>query len=248
VPDPKGKDVARVLLVDPDRGIRAAAESALTIRGFQVDAYPDPLRALEALRQQNYDAALVDARMPRMDGLELAMQIRDLPGLARLPVLIFDERPSPQSREAAQSLGAVGYVAKPSRWTELAEGLLDLLDGWSQRRYERYAARLRVQLADHPRAAPDLTYQVGRGGMGIQTRRDVIPGARERYRITMPGTFGSVNVEGTVVHRLAEQGHVSLRLGVRFLRFPDRDEARWIRLIDTLALRAMREGSGPEGG
>lgn len=237
------KNSPRILLVDDDRGVRAAAESALAIRGFHVDAYPDPLRALEALRQQTYDAVLADARMPRMDGLELAMQVRDLPGLARLPVLIFDERPSPASREAAQSLGAVGYVAKPSRWTELAEGLLDLLEGWSQRRYGRYPARLKVEVGDRSASDLDLTYQVGRGGVGLQTRRDVIPGAKERYRIALPGSAGTVNVDVEVVHRLAESGQVTLRLGVRFLRFPDRDEPRWIRLIESLAQRAAREGS-----
>jgi CheY-like chemotaxis protein len=230
----------RILLVDDDRVVRAAAESALALRGFLVDPHPDPLRALEALRNQTYDAVLADARMPRMDGLELAVQIRDLPGLAKLPILIFDERPSPGSKEAAQSLGAVGYVATPSRWTDLAESLLDLLDGWSQRRFERYAVRLKVEVGAG--AIPDLTYQVGRGGMGLKTRRDAMPGTVERYVITLPRGQGTLQVEGTVVHRLAEAGQVTLKLGIRFTRFPDRDEPRWIRLIDLLARQGAEEG------
>jgi CheY-like chemotaxis protein len=240
--DTPTKGEPRILLVDDDRGVRAAAESALALRGFLVDPQPDPLRALDALRKQTYDAVLADARMPRMDGLELAVQIRDLPGLAKLPILIFDERPSPDSKEAAQSLGAVGYVATPSRWTDLAESLLDLLDGWSQRRFERYAVRLKVEVGEGAGAAPDLTYQVGRGGMGVKTRRDAMPGTVERYTITLPRGQGTLQAEGTVVHRLAEPGQVTLKLGIRFTRFPDRDEPRWIRLIDLLARRGAQKG------
>ncbi len=227
----------RILFVDDDRAIRAAAESALTLQGFRVDVRPDPLRGLEALRAGTYDAVLIDAQMPRMDGLELAIHIRELPGMAKIPMLLLDDRMRSGYRDAARTVGAAGYMVKPARWSELAERLVEFLLGWTERRFDRFPIRLRVDVEGQRTTTPDLTYQVGRGGMGLRTRRDVSLGVPERYRITLPDRSGVIRVDGTPTHRLSEPGQLSVRVGVRFLRFADDDEAHWIQFAERLARR-----------
>ncbi len=227
----------RILFVDDDRAIREAAESALTRQGFRVDVRPDPLRGLEALRAGTYDAVLIDTQMPRMDGLELAIHIRELPGMAKIPMLLLDDRMRSGYRDAARTVGAAGYVVKPARWSELAERLVEFLLGWTERRFDRFPIRLRVEVEGQRTTTSDLTYQVGRGGMGLRTRREVSLGVLERYRITLPDRSGVIRVEGAPAYRLSEPGQLSVRVGVRFLRFTDDDEARWIQFAERLARR-----------
>ncbi len=235
LPEP---DSRRILVVDDERDVRAAVQAALTVRGFRVEAYPDPLGGIEALRRGTYDAVMVDARMPRMDGLELTATILDLPGIAALPILLLDDRPTSTNRSIAQTVGAAGYLAKPSDWGELAESLLDLLDGWARRRFERFPLRLKVEMESNPALATTLTDTVGLGGVQIHARRDVQPARTDRYRITLPGSLGTLRVDGVLVYRAEEPGKTRLRLGIRFLGFPDKDEPRWIDMISRLARRA----------
>jgi CheY-like chemotaxis protein len=227
-------------VVDNDRAVRLAAESALEMRGFEVDSVPDPQQGLKALRRRTYDLAVANARLPRMDGLELTATILEMPGIARFPVVLLDERLNPKTAEVARSVGAAAYLRKPTGWMALAETLLDLATGWGRRRFERFPLQLKVEAEGTRGPARDLTDQVGRAGIQICTSRDVPVEARERYRITLPGTLGMICVDGCVVYRWGEPGRARLRAGVRFLQFPDKDEPRWIALIENLA----RRGSG----
>jgi CheY-like chemotaxis protein len=235
VPEPESR---RILVVDDERAVRLAVEDALTVRGFRVESCPDPLGGLEALRRETYDAVMIDARMPRMDGLELTATILDLPGIAALPILLLDDRPTATNRSIAQTVGAAGYLAKPAHWEDVAESLLDLLDGWGRRRFERFPLRLKVEIEGHPGLGPTLTDTVGLGGVQVQARRDVLPARTNRYRITLPGSLGAIRVDASLVYRVEEPGQTRVRLGIRFLDFPDKDEPRWIDLISRVARRA----------
>jgi hypothetical protein len=126
---------------------------------------------------------------------------------------------------------------KPARWSELAERLVEFLLGWTERRFDRFPVRLKVEAVGERTSTPDLTYQLGRGGMGLRTRRDISLGVPERYRITLPERAGTIRVDGMPTYRLSEPGQVSLRVGVRFLGFPDQDESRWVGFIERLARR-----------
>jgi CheY-like chemotaxis protein len=181
---------------------------------------------------------MVDARMPRMDGLELTATILELPGIAALPILLVDDRPTATNRSIAQTVGAAGYLAKPSDWEDLAESLLDLLDGWARRRFERFPLRLKVEIEGHPSPGPTLTDTVGLGGVQLQARRDVMPAGTNRYCITLPGSLGRIRVDAALVYRVEEPGQTRVRLGIRFLGFPDKDEPRWIQLVSRIARRA----------
>ena len=76
----------------------------------------------------------------------------------------------------------------------------------------------------------------------MRTRRDVLPGATERYRIHVPAPLEPVDVDGDVIARATLPGYASVLAGIRFRRFLDEGEARWIRVIEALARQTESDG------
>jgi CheY-like chemotaxis protein len=222
------------LVVMADRAERALAETALRGRGLSVKATGSPQRALAALHERTFAAAILDTHLPRTDGLELALRLSEVPGIESLPVLLIDDRPSERIRGLATSAGAAGYLIRPVSWDTIAETVLDLVSHWSKRRYERFGARLGVAVETAGTERADVAEQVGRGGMLLRSRRELEPGALERYAIWLP-SHGPVRVEGEVVYREESPGSALLRAGIRFVRFLNQSEARWIEAVRALA-------------
>ena len=236
------RSIPPALLVLADPAELALAESELRERGIRVEATRDPRRALEALRTQSFAAALIDARLSRTDGVELGMRLGDAQGVDTLPVLILDDRPSDRVREAARAAGAAAYVVRPIAWSRMADTLLDLVDHWSKRRFKRFESRLGVVVESDPATPAEVAQEVSRGGMRLCSRREVAPGALERYRIRLPPPHAPVLVEGEVVWRQAEPGSALVQAGIRFCQFLDESEGRWIELMASFGSRAAPTG------
>jgi chemosensory pili system protein ChpA (sensor histidine kinase/response regulator) len=81
--------------------------------GFRVVTANDGLDALEKLAQEKPDVVLSDIEMPRMDGFDLARNIRADANLADLPIIMITSRIAEKHREHAMSLGVNNYLGKP---------------------------------------------------------------------------------------------------------------------------------------
>jgi CheY-like chemotaxis protein len=240
-----GKRSRRVMLISSSPTELVELATLLAMRNVEVESFRDSSRALAAFRERSFELCVVEARLGREDGLELAADLRRQPGVERLPVVVVDERDSVTNRQAAREAGAELYLAKPVLWEEVESTLLDLLDHASQRRFRRFAARMAVRTAASAGAWDELTELVARGGICLRTRRDILPGAVERYRIHLPAPFEPIDVDGDVISRANLPGYASVLAGIRFRRFLNDGETRWIRLIEDLARRAGR--SAPSG-
>jgi chemosensory pili system protein ChpA (sensor histidine kinase/response regulator) len=86
----------------------------------------DGMDALAQLRLHLPAAVLLDIEMPRMDGFELLIALRDDPRWRDLPVAMITSRTAERHREHAMKLGATAYLGKPF----VEEELLDLLTQW----------------------------------------------------------------------------------------------------------------------
>ena len=73
-----------IALVDDDRNILASVSILLETEGFQTRAYPDGVAALEGIETDPPDLAILDIKMPRMDGMELLRRLRQKTNLPRL--------------------------------------------------------------------------------------------------------------------------------------------------------------------
>ena len=114
----------RILLVDDEAPARARladllADLAAELPNRVVGAAGDGIEALEVLNGVDADIALVDIRMPRMDGIELARHLASLP---RSPAVIFVTAYDQYAVKAFE-LSAIDYLLKPVKVARLAEAL-----------------------------------------------------------------------------------------------------------------------------
>ncbi len=99
-----------IALVDDDRNILTSVSIALQSEGFATRVYPDGASALKALQDNPPDLAILDIKMPQMDGLEL---LRELRKSSDLPVIFLTSKDEESDEALGLSLGADDYIAKP---------------------------------------------------------------------------------------------------------------------------------------
>jgi len=115
----------RLLLVEDDVMVASGIKLGLSGAGYAVDWVGSAERAEEVLRNERFDAAVIDIGLPSTDGLELTRHLRQQ-GLA-LPILILTARDALQDRVQGLDLGADDYMIKPFELPELLARLRALL-------------------------------------------------------------------------------------------------------------------------
>lgn len=118
-----------VLVVDDSITIRRVTQRFLERHGIDVVTARDGLDAIALLTDRRPDIALVDIEMPRMDGFELSMWIRNNDQLQQLPIAMITSRTGEKHRQRAQAIGVNAYLAKPYQEKELLETLYRLIPG-----------------------------------------------------------------------------------------------------------------------
>jgi len=137
--------VTRVLLVDDEAPIRLLCRANLEYDGMQVMEAANGVAGLETARREVPDLILLGVMMPRLDGWEVAEQLRDDPRTSEIPIVFLTARSRLQDRTRGIDLGAVDYITNPFNPLELAPRLEALLA--RIRRGERDAMR-RAKLAE----------------------------------------------------------------------------------------------------
>lgn len=102
---------ASIALVDDDRNILTSVSIALQAEGFTVRIYSDSEAALKALIDNPPDLAVLDIKMPRMDGMELLRRLREK--LPQLPVIFLTSKDDELDEALGLALGADDYITKP---------------------------------------------------------------------------------------------------------------------------------------
>ncbi|MDB5957544.1 Hpt domain-containing protein [Ramlibacter sp.] len=111
--------VPLVLVVDDSITVRRVTQRLLTREGYRVALAADGLQALERLADELPTVVLSDIEMPRMDGFDLARNIRGDVRLAHLPIVMITSRIAEKHREHAKELGVNHYLGKPYSEEEL---------------------------------------------------------------------------------------------------------------------------------
>ncbi|MEO0162762.1 MAG: response regulator, partial [candidate division WOR-3 bacterium] len=101
----------RILIVDDEEIVRTALTEWLENLGYEAKAVEDGFKALEAVENAEWDAALVDLKMPKMDGIETLRRVHKLN--PDLPVIIITAHGTVDSAVIAMKEGAADYVMKP---------------------------------------------------------------------------------------------------------------------------------------
>ena len=100
----------KILLVDDDPDLLAVTGFALQQAGFLVVKAGDGVAALDAFQREQPDLAVLDINMPRMNGFELAKNLRER---SRIPLLMLTARGEEEDVVRALGLGADDYLTKP---------------------------------------------------------------------------------------------------------------------------------------
>ena len=116
--------MATIALVDDDRNILASVSMALEAEGFEVRTYSDGATALTALSQNAPDLAVLDIKMPRMDGMEVLRRLRQK---SDLPVIFLTSKDEEIDELIGLRMGADDYVRKPFSQRLLVERIRAVL-------------------------------------------------------------------------------------------------------------------------
>lgn len=117
--EPAAPQVPLVLVVDDSITVRRVTQRLLQREGYRVALAADGLQALERLQEERPALVLSDIEMPRMDGFDLARNIRADASLADLPIIMITSRIAEKHREHAKQLGVNHYLGKPYSEEEL---------------------------------------------------------------------------------------------------------------------------------
>ncbi len=99
-----------IALVDDDRNILTSVSMVLETEGFSVKTYRDGAEALRGMTAEPPDLAVLDIKMPRMDGIELLQRLREK---SALPVIFLTSKDDEVDELLGLRMGADDYIKKP---------------------------------------------------------------------------------------------------------------------------------------
>jgi DNA-binding NtrC family response regulator len=188
----------RVLIAEDEEHLGTILEQFLASRGFQVTVTRDGRAALDALRGDPFDVALLDIVMPELDGLEVLRHVREDPSPPE--VIIITGNGTIETAITAIRLGAYDYLSKPYRMAEI-----DVLvkRAWEKRQLTRENEMLQNRLA-RVDATPEIITRYAPMQAVLQLVQKVAASNSPVLITGEPGT--GKELIARALHRLADRG------------------------------------------
>lgn len=114
----------KVIIIDDMTTVRMFHGQILAAVGFQIEEAGNGIEGLEKALAEDYDLALVDVNMPKMDGYRLIRELRANDSTRDLPVIMISTEARDPDREKAFLAGANFYLVKPVQEDELKAAAL----------------------------------------------------------------------------------------------------------------------------
>ena len=102
--------MSRIALVDDDRNILTSVAMTLEAEGFEVETYNDGQQAFDAFSKKLPDMAVLDIKMPRMDGMDLLQRLRQK---SQMPVIFLTSKDDEIDELFGLKMGADDFIRKP---------------------------------------------------------------------------------------------------------------------------------------
>ena len=106
----------KIILVDDDSNILASVSVALKAEGWLIETYSDSQQGLFALQKNPPDLAILDIKMPKLDGMELLKELRNT---NNVPVIFLTSKDDEIDEAMGLRMGADDYITKPFALKEL---------------------------------------------------------------------------------------------------------------------------------
>jgi DNA-binding NtrC family response regulator len=104
-------ETPRILIIDDDENIRKVLVAILEDEGYNVESVGTAKEAIERTRKKYYNMALIDIRLPDMEGIELLTRMKDT--TPKIRKVIITGYPTLQNAVDAVNRGANAYILKP---------------------------------------------------------------------------------------------------------------------------------------
>ncbi len=111
----------RVLVVDDESVTRRVVTHTLKLLDIEVISAENGTEALVLARENAFALAFVDINLPDIDGFEVLRQLRSLPHMQQVPIIVFTARSHPGDEATALETGAAGFLYKPFSTQELRD-------------------------------------------------------------------------------------------------------------------------------
>jgi len=128
-------ETTRILIVDDDENIRKVLTTILEDEGYDVESVDTAKKAIERTRRKFYNLALIDIRLPDMEGIELLTKMKNT--TPKIRKLIITGYPTLQNAVEAVNRGADAYIMKPFDMEKVLEEIKDQLK--KQQKEKRYS-------------------------------------------------------------------------------------------------------------
>jgi len=102
-----------IMAVDDSSSMRKMVRAVLQAAGYEVVEASDGVEAIEYAHDHAVDLVITDVNMPRMDGIALVSQLRQLPGYRLTPILLLTTESSQEKKMEGKRAGATGWIVKP---------------------------------------------------------------------------------------------------------------------------------------
>ena len=122
----------KVLVVDDEKGIRDMLQEVVSQEGYEVETASDGSEALKVVQDKNIEIALVDLRMPGMDGIRLIEAVREYQTDQQnkeIPIVILTAYNDEPVKQSAERLGVKQMMFKPFEPQALQEAIELILAG-----------------------------------------------------------------------------------------------------------------------
>ena len=116
-----------IMTVDDSTSMRQMVKATLLSAGYDVVEASDGQEALEYARENPVDLVITDVNMPRMDGITLVSELRQLPAYRLTPVLLLTTESSMDKKMEGKKAGATGWIVKPFNPAQLLATLSRVL-------------------------------------------------------------------------------------------------------------------------
>ena len=128
-------ETARILIIDDDENIRKVLTTILEDEGYDVESVDTAKKAIERTRRKFYNLALIDIRLPDMEGIELLTKMKNT--TPKIRKIIITGYPTLQNAVEAVNRGADAYIMKPFDMEKVLEEIKDQLK--KQQNEKRYS-------------------------------------------------------------------------------------------------------------
>ena len=125
---PIENSIVSVLVVDDSVTVRKVTTRLLERQGYEVRTAKDGVDAMATLQDYKPDIVLLDIEMPRMDGFEVATQMRHSSTLKDIPIIMITSRTGDKHKERAMAIGVTDYMGKPFQEDKLLGAIIKLTE------------------------------------------------------------------------------------------------------------------------